>query len=284
MSNLLSLKIAEAHELIEQADQEDLEREKLVECLAKLRQETALLEEKTAGLQTSIRHKRVIAKSQLAAAQSLSNEDAAAAEAKPAGATIIEIGSAKTAAVSQKKAPRAKATKAAKTETTPVAAKETKAKGGKGKAAKAAEKVAASAKTAAPVKAPRKTKTAAKAETPRVASDDRMPPLRERLKIVMGEDSVSIQEAIDRLNAKDPAWVPDSTDLKGYISLALSTHKDVFERVRRGVYSVRKNAAAVAKPVRKASSKNGHGAANGAGSLEELGSNVAENPFATVAA
>ena len=68
------------------------------------------------------------------------------------------------------------------------------------------------------------------------AADSNMPPLHERLRIVVGSDSVGITEAISRLNSR--GWLPASGDLRAYISVALSVNSDL-ERVSRGVYRAR---------------------------------------------
>jgi hypothetical protein len=260
MSDLLKSKIAEAQNLLSQASKEEKEREALNREIEQLGQKAAQLNQKSVGLLTSSREKRVIAESQLAAAQTLTG-----------GAPVVDITSAKKAVKAAAAAPAAAAP-----------TKEAKGKA-KGKPAKAPEKTAAPAKT---VTAPKKTKTAAKAAAkPRVAGDDKKPPLHERLRIVMGADQVTIPQAIERLKARDASWLPESTDLNAYISLALSTHcKETFERVSRGVYKVREGAGP--KTVKKAvTARKTNGAQNPSnGSIDELGNNIMENPFSTAAA
>lgn len=262
MSDLLKSKSAEALVLLTQATKEEKELEALNSQLAQLSQ-------KVADLTQSSREKRVYAESIQAATKALGGH-----------AEVVEITSAKKSGKAKAAAVVAPVAAAA----APVAAKEAKGKKSKGgKTAKPAEKTAAPAKPAA---APKKTKTAAQAT--RVAGDDKRPPLHERLRIVLAEDQVTIPQAIERLRARDASWVPDSTDLNAYISLALSTHKETFERVSRGVYQVRKSAVAAAvKPLKKAvtaQKTNGtHNPSNGAG-IEDLGDNVKDNPFAATAA
>lgn len=77
------------------------------------------------------------------------------------------------------------------------------------------------------------------------STEGKLPTLTERLKTVIGGDEVGISEAIKRLKARGKKWVPNSGDLQAYISVAMSTHKEDFVRVKRGIYRVRK--AAVAK-------------------------------------
>jgi hypothetical protein len=79
--------------------------------------------------------------------------------------------------------------------------------------------------------------------------------LTERLKIVMGTDDVDIAEAIKRLKAKGRHWVPNSGDLRAYVSLALSTHKGDFIRLSRGVYCVLPKDKGAAAAVRARAAK-----------------------------
>jgi len=205
-------------------------------------------------------------------------------EKPSAEAQVVEITSAKKGKKATK-APKAAAAPvvAAAAPVAAAAAPAKGAKGKKGKSAKAAEKTAAPAKPAA---SPKKTKTAA--QVTRVAGEDKKPPLRERLRIVLGEDQVTIPLAIERLRAKDASWLPESTDLNAYISLALSTHKETFERVSRGVYQVVKGAVAAApKTVKKAvTAAKTNGTHNPSNGIEDLGTNIKDNPFTatTVAA
>jgi hypothetical protein len=122
---------------------------------------------------------------------------------------------------------------------------------------KAVKKAPASASALAPKKKlgrPPNAKPKAKATAEATAADSiegKLPTLTVRLRTVMGGDDVGIAEAIKRLKARDKKWVPNSKDLQAYISLALSTHKDDFVRVTRGIYRVVENGAvAKAKPVK----------------------------------
>lgn len=280
MSELLTQKINEARTLLAEASKEEAAKEELSLKIEQLNAQMADLTAKRLELATSAREKRVIAESQLSAAQTLTG-----------GAEVVNLAEKKAA-----KKEKAAASAAA------APAKETKGKAGKAKAGKAEPAEKAAPAKAAPVK---KTKTAAvkPAEKARVAADDKMPPLHERLRIVAGTDDVTIPEAIERLRARDESWVPESKELKAYISLAFSTHtKDVFQRVKRGVYRVRTGAStekapstesakadktkpekAKAKPVKKAvTAAKTNGAHNPAsnGAADEPG-NVMENPFST---
>jgi hypothetical protein len=142
------------------------------------------------------------------------------------------------------------------------------------------------------------------------SEDPTKPSLHERLKIAIGRDSVNIAQAIEKLRAHDPSWVPKSMDLKAYISLALSTHvKEVgtcpalFERVSRGVYRVRgpfkatttnkgaKKRRAAKTVLGNAMAARGTNKTNGvanhtysAADIEDLGADVLENPFGGAAA
>lgn len=243
MSTLVQAKITEARQLLEQAHTEETEGSLLA-------QQIQQLTSRSAGLLTSAREKRVIATSQLQAAESLGGDPAADVPA---------------------------------TQLTPA-----KKRGGRPKGSVA---VAAAAPAVVAVTAKAKTKgvKAAKAAGEKVArvpaEKGQLPPLHERLKIVIGQDSVTIAEAIERLKAHDKSWIPDSEDLKAYISLSLSTHtKDLFDRVQRGVYRVKKGGSASPKGgVKKAAvaAKNGAQPAvtNGSNGSEDFGSNILDNPF-----
>lgn len=257
MSDLIKSKITEARQLLEQAAQEETQGASLTQQIQDLQRQSVVL-------LTSAREKRVIATSQLQAAESLNggSEEVAAAPAAPVK-PVGKGGRKKAAAPAS--APVV-TTPAAAAAAAPVAA------AGKGKKAKATKKAAA---------------TTAKAAAPRVASGGALPPLHERLKIVIGADQVTIAEAIDRLKAHDKKWLPQSDDLKAYISLVLSTHtKDLFERVSRGIYKVRKGAAGpgVKKAVTAKATNGAQNPANGAVGIEDLGSNVLDNPFSGGAA
>jgi hypothetical protein len=105
--------------------------------------------------------------------------------------------------------------------------------------AKGAKKAGRTAKAEKAEVAPAKTTKASKAAA-KAPKAGQVPTLTERLKIVIGDDDVGITEAIKRLKARGKKWIPNSGDLRSYVSLALSTHKDDFARVDRGVYRVKK--------------------------------------------
>lgn len=129
--------------------------------------------------------------------------------------------------------PKAKTT----TKAAPAKAKAAKAKAVKAKAAPAKASAAKAKATPAKAKATPAKAKAAKAKAPASAgAEGKLPTLKDRLKIVFGSDDVGIEEAINRLTARGKKWVPDAKDLRAYISVALSTHKDDFVRVSRGVY------------------------------------------------
>lgn len=118
-----------------------------------------------------------------------------------------------------------------------------------------------------------------------------VPPLRERIISVMGSESLSIKEVMDRLDQK--GLMPDTKSPRAYISMMLSSNKDHFTSVSRGVYKVK---TATSKKVVAATQTNGvankktkraattNAAASGNGQVEEaisdLGNNVVDNPFA----
>lgn len=143
---------------------------------------------------------------------------------------------AKEAAAPKKKLgrpPKAKTT----TKAAPAKAKAVKAKAVKAKAAPVKASAAKTKATPAKAKAtPAKAKAAKAKAAASVGAEGKLPTLKDRLKIVFGNDDVGIEEAINRLTARGKKWVPDAKDLRAYISVALSTHKDDFVRVSRGVY------------------------------------------------
>lgn len=147
------------------------------------------------------------------------------AAAKKAAAKTTAKVAAKAAKPAKKAPKKAKAAPATKAAPAAKPAKTLAKKAGKKKAAKA---------TAAPAKKGQKV-SARKA----VASGD-LPSLTNRLIEVMGKDDVGIPEVITRLAQK--GWTPDSKDLPTYISYMLSSNKETFERVSRGVYRVSKSA------------------------------------------
>lgn len=160
----------------------------------------------------------------------------------------------------------------------------------KAKDPKPAAKPAAKTKQEKPAKAKAKTEAKPQASAAATKKDvPKIPSLTERLRIVIGNDACGIPECIERLKARDPSWVPESKELKAYLSLALSTNcKHIFQRVKRGVYRVQDGAKgpAKAKPPAakgKAAKKASKGkAANGASTrvhAEDL-ARVMENPFA----
>lgn len=68
-----------------------------------------------------------------------------------------------------------------------------------------------------------------------VARGDR-PPLREAMAVVMGDGSMTSADVVAALEAR--GWGPNADDPRQYISYMLSSSKDTFDRVERGVYRV----------------------------------------------
>ena len=87
---------------------------------------------------------------------------------------------------------------------------------------------------------PKKSREAAVARATKgrraVASGER-PPLKEAIVAVMGATTMNVGDVIKALDKK--GWLPDSEEIRNYISFALSSNKETFERVTRGVYKVR---------------------------------------------
>ena len=168
------------------------------------------------------------------------------------------------------------------------------------KAAKAAPQAASKPVKAAKA-APKAAKAAKKVQTElgktisesrKAVADGSLPPLKDRLKIVMGAGEVSIKTIVDALSAKN--WAPKSKSLGTYISFMLGSHPETFERVRRGVYKVISSNGSAKAPKaklqptkvngKKASAKKGEAASTEKvdTSLAELGVNdsgAAANPF-----
>lgn len=277
MSKLIFTKLTEAQQLLTEARQEETEGAVLAAKIAELQRESE-------RLLKSAREKHVIGTSQFEASKALAKEQAIA---------IGELVDEPAAAAPAKKVGKgAKGKAAAVAAATPPALPATK-KGGKG-AKKAAAAPAETPVAPAAVK-PAKTKAASAAvsapKAARAATGEKGPPLHEKIKIVMGAKEMTIPEVIDALKAHDKSWVPKSQDLGAYISLVLSTHlNDHFDRVKRGVYKVKKGAPPTPPTggpgggpgLVKTNGKKGPNGSNGshAGSIDELGTNVLESPFA----
>ncbi len=117
------------------------------------------------------------------------------------------------------------------------------------------------------------------------------PPLKEALAILLGTKSMNIEDAIKGLHAK--GWMPASKNEHSYISYALSSNKDMFERVSRGEYKVRAGTSidpkwkkdtkiVTAKTVTKVSApkvSTKKVTTSEEQKLQDLGVGVASNPF-----
>jgi hypothetical protein len=115
------------------------------------------------------------------------------------------------------------------------------AKSGPTTAGKKAPKKAAA--TAAPVKAPKAAKAkpvaadgknSAVAVGRRAVASGERPKLVDAIMIVMGDSKMDSAQVIEALRAKD--WAPNAKKLQSYISYMLSSNKDKFERLERGIY------------------------------------------------
>lgn len=291
MSKLIYNKLTEAQQLLSEAREEELEGVALAAKIGELQRESE-------RLLKSARQKQVIGTSQFEASKAIAKEQAIALGEildEPSGAPVKKKGGR----------PRRNATTpvAATTVTTAVAAAEpVKAK--RGRPAKEA-KEAKPAKDSKPATKEGKERKPRAPKVPR-EGDDRLPPLHERIKVVLGSKEMTIPEVIEGLKAHK-GWLPKSRDLGAYISLVLSTHMaDHFDRVKRGLYKAKKGPAANGPtpptsptPPKPANPPNGpgvaktrgkraeraeketNGATNGASNhgIEELGNNVAESPF-----
>lgn len=252
MSTLISLKITEAKELLVQSQQEETEG-------AVLAQKAAEIQRESERYLKSAREKRVIGHSQLEASQMLAQE-------------LVEAsGEALPAAPAKKRGRPAKATKVGAV-TGAAAATLPAAKKGKAAAKEAAE---------ATPKVKRAKKESAAA--PKAVRGDKLPPLHDRIRTILGSKAMTIKEIIEGLQAHDKSWVPPSKNLHGYISMVCGTHeKDYFDRVKRGVYKVKKNSGTTLPTGGGSAGGNGNGPVKAkklSNGIEELGSNVLESPF-----
>lgn len=76
-----------------------------------------------------------------------------------------------------------------------------------------------------------------------------LPPLRDRVKIVMGSETLTIPDILARLAEKD--WDPNGDDPRAYLAVVLSAERTTFKRVSRGHYCVAE--AVVEGPTEKSS-------------------------------
>jgi hypothetical protein len=112
----------------------------------------------------------------------------------------------------------------------------------------AAAKLVAKTQVKAPVKAKASPKVAKAPKTKKalskVISDQRkavasgeVPSLKNRLVAIIGDKEMKVAEVIEELKKRESdGWLPKAEDLNTYMSYALGSAKDTFERVDRGKY------------------------------------------------
>ena len=137
--------------------------------------------------------------------------------------------------------------------------------------------------------APKKSATNATEGRRAVARGDR-PTMKEAIATVMGKSAMGSADIVSGLEKK--GWLPNAQDPQQYVSYLLSSNKDVFERLERGLYKVREGAVFSRRQVKlrengesegkgkKAAAATSSSATEAA--LTELGiekGNVASNPF-----
>ena len=103
-------------------------------------------------------------------------------------------------------------------------------------------RVAEPPRRAAPKHAKRKPKskrvnTSNAAEGRRAVARGDRPPMKEAIATVMGKASMGAPAVVEGLKKRD--WLPNSKDPQQYVSYLLSSYKDVFKRLKRGLYKVR---------------------------------------------
>ena len=72
--------------------------------------------------------------------------------------------------------------------------------------------------------------------TASVASNGSRPKWKQALATVMGKQVMSASEVLTALN--DKGWAPSTPNPKTYVSMMLSSNKDLFQSVARGTYRV----------------------------------------------
>lgn len=103
-----------------------------------------------------------------------------------------------------------------------------------------------------------------------VSRGDR-PKMKEAVATIIGKGQMSANEVVEGLKTR--GWLPDSDNPRQYMSYVLSTHKDTFEAVSRGIYRVKSGVNFPKKSSRKVDS-----------TLAEVGienGNVGSNPFSS---
>jgi len=141
-----------------------------------------------------------------------------------------------------------------KAKAAPVAAAPAKPKGKPGPKPKAAKAAKVETKTAAKTRA---------AEGRAAVMSGARPSLKDAMTQVLGTEALDSAGIYDRLKAK--GWLPNAQNPRSYIGYTLSSSKEHFTRVngRRGFYTVKAQAAAVATPVEAAPVKAPKSKANG---------------------
>jgi len=108
----------------------------------------------------------------------------------------------------------------------------------------------------------------------KAVAEGAMPSLRVRLATVIGDEHLKVSDIRKRL--ADRNWLPESADLSTYLSFSLTSNKETFDKVSRGVYKVKDEAKSrtilVAQPMRPEEIEE---------NLKELGADgdLATNPF-----
>ncbi len=74
----------------------------------------------------------------------------------------------------------------------------------------------------------------------KAVAQGKLPPLKVRIKKVMGDKDMEVKVVIAELDKK--GWLPESNDISTYISFMLSSLKNDFVRIKRGVYKVKPQA------------------------------------------
>ena len=72
---------------------------------------------------------------------------------------------------------------------------------------------------------------------PKVVTPNQRPPLKQALVAAMGTGTMTVQEALDAMVAK--GWPLQTANPKNYVSMTLSSNRDMFEATERGKYRVK---------------------------------------------
>lgn len=227
-----------------------------------------------------------------------------AAKKAAAKKTAPKVTAKKAAASAPTATPKVKAKPGPKPGLKKTTPKAVAAKAPKAKATATAKKAStpkATAKKASASTAAANTSNAAEGRRA-VARGDR-PTMKEAMAIVIGTAKCTSEDVVKGLEKK--GWLPNAENPQQYVSYMLSSNKDTFERVERGIYKVREGVtftkkakkaeaaapaakktapAAAAAPAAKATAPAGNGKKSTDDELGDLGiktgGNVASNPFA----